>query len=112
LATISLRDKRDYPGLFEEVSLMVEWGLMEREVAHYMFGYHAIMCWESTAFWEGVGKWNAYWARFHDFYWSMKAEQQRLLAGTAIAGDAGASAVASASAAAGTPTVTLRILRR
>ena len=53
LAKLSLREKRDYVGLFEEVGLMLEWGLVDREVAHYMFGIppfsrgeHRVLEWE------------------------------------------------------------------
>ncbi len=79
LAKLSLREKRDYVGLFEEVGLMLEWGLVDREVAHYMFGYYAILCAESTAFWSGnINRWSEYWYRFEDFYREMKAESQTL----------------------------------
>jgi molybdopterin converting factor small subunit len=76
LAAVSLRDKRDYVGLFEEVSLTLEWRLVDIGVVHYMFGYYAILCWESTAFWSSnINKWSGYWSRFHTFYERMKAEQ-------------------------------------
>ncbi len=79
LAAVPLRDKRDYVGLFEEVSLTLDWRLVDLEVVHYMFGYYAILCWESTAFWsDNIHKWSGYWSRFHGFYDRMKAEQLRL----------------------------------
>jgi hypothetical protein len=38
-------------GFFEEVALMMNSGLIRKEVAHYMFGYYAIHCWDSKNFW-------------------------------------------------------------
>jgi molybdopterin converting factor small subunit len=89
LARMSLRQKRDYVGLFEEVSLMLDWRLVEPAVAHYMFGYYAIQCWESDAFWaERINKWSPYWARFHTFYESMKIEKAKMDRSTALLGRA------------------------
>jgi molybdopterin converting factor small subunit len=76
LAALPLRDKRDYVGLFEEVSLTLEWRLVDVGIVHYMFGYYAILCWESTAFWSNnINKWSGYWSKFHAFYDRMKTEQ-------------------------------------
>lgn len=79
LAAMPFQVKRDYLGLFEEVALAVNSGLVKRQVAHYMFGYYAILCWESQAFWSNVNKFSEYWKLYEDFYWQMK-EQQRSFA--------------------------------
>ncbi|MGN6201708.1 MAG: MoaD/ThiS family protein [Solirubrobacterales bacterium] len=76
LADISLRKKRDYLGLFEEVGLAMEEGLIEAEVAHYMFGYYALHCAGCDAFWIDVGRWNPYWDRFYEFCEKMEAERE------------------------------------
>src|SRR5688572_11619154 len=51
LAHVAFKDKRDFLGLFEEVTLLMNSGLIRKPVAHYMFGYYAIRCWESVNFW-------------------------------------------------------------
>jgi hypothetical protein len=66
------KNKRDYLGFFEEVALMVNSGLIKIEVAHYMFGYYAIRCWESDFFWSDVNRKSSYWALFRDFVTKMK----------------------------------------
>lgn len=46
-----------------------------------MFGYYAILCWETESFWMGnINKWSPYWKQFHRFYRDMKAESERELA--------------------------------
>jgi hypothetical protein len=42
LEKMPFRDKRDFLGFFEELALMVNSGLMNKAVAHYMFGYTAV----------------------------------------------------------------------
>jgi hypothetical protein len=76
LAQIPFRVKRDYLGLFEEVGLAMEWGLIEPKIAHYMFGYYALHCANCRAFWIGVGQWNPYWDRFHNFCDRMEVERK------------------------------------
>lgn len=61
------RTKRDYLGLFEEVALAVNSGLVGFKVAHYMFGYYATLCHDSEPFWHGVNWLSPYWSLFNDF---------------------------------------------
>lgn len=72
LAKIPFKEKRDLLGFFEEIALMTNTGLIRRPVAHYMFGYYAIKCWESENFWEGVNRRAIYWALFRDFVDQMR----------------------------------------
>jgi hypothetical protein len=76
LAEIPFRTKRDYLGLFEEVGLAMDWGLIEPDIAHYMFGYYALHCANCRAFWIGVGQWNPYWDRFRKFCDRMETERK------------------------------------
>lgn len=76
LAEIPFRTKRDYLGLFEEVGLAMDWGLIEPDIAHYMFGYYALHCANCRAFWIGVGQWNPYWDRFRKFCNRMEIERE------------------------------------
>jgi hypothetical protein len=73
LSSMPFKDKRDYLGFFEEVALMVNSGLIKPEVAHYMFGYYAIRCWENDAFWGDVNRESLYWSLFKEFVAKMKA---------------------------------------
>lgn len=52
---------------------MMNSGLVRKDVAHYMFGYYAIRCWESEHFWSEVNRKSIYWALFRDFVEKMKA---------------------------------------
>lgn len=67
LAGIPFKDKRDYLGLFEEIAISMNSGLIRKEVAHYMFGYYAITCWNSEYFWQDVNRNSIYWIVFKDF---------------------------------------------
>jgi len=74
-----LRIKRDYIGLFEEVSLMMRWGLVSPSTANYMFGYYAILCDETPSFWAGdINKESLYWEWFRDFCRRMQSEDEKL----------------------------------
>ncbi|HSS42222.1 MAG TPA: MoaD/ThiS family protein [Solirubrobacterales bacterium] len=117
LADISLRKKRDYLGLFEEVGLAMEKGLIEPEIAHYMFGYYALHCVGCDAFWIDVGRWNPYWDRFYEFCERMEAEREAFERGRdprrkrpVVLGDEIPSAIAARDELAGeTPTVYLKL---
>lgn len=52
LKDVAFAEKRDFLGFFEEIALMTNSGLIKKEVAHYMFGYYAINCWDSKNFGE------------------------------------------------------------
>ncbi|HWA53790.1 MAG TPA: hypothetical protein VG816_06415 [Solirubrobacterales bacterium] len=75
LRRLSFQIKRDYLGLFEEVAIAMNSGLIKPQVAHYMFGYYALLCWTSDDFWINVNKLSDYWSLFDDFCKQMKAEQ-------------------------------------
>lgn len=77
LMSVSFGDKRDFLGLFEEVAISLNSGLIRPQIAHYMFGYYAIRCSESVHFWYDVNKRSPYWALFLDFAAKMKAVEER-----------------------------------
>ena len=54
-------------GFHEELALLVNSDLLKEEVAHYMFGYYAMRCWESDKFWSDLNRDSIYWAAFGDF---------------------------------------------
>ena len=72
LKKVAFAEKRDYLGFFEEVALMMNSGLIKKEVAHYMFGYYAIICWDSKNFWLDVNRNSPYWYLFKNFVEQMK----------------------------------------
>lgn len=72
LINVPFKDKRDFLGLFEEVAIGMNSGLIKLSVAHYMFGYYAIRCWESQYFWKDVNRDSIYWIVFKDFVKQMK----------------------------------------
>ena len=72
LSKIPYEDKRDYLGLLEEIALSMNSRLIRKEVAHYMFGYYAIRCWESQNFWGDVDRDSIYWIVFRDFVGQMQ----------------------------------------
>ena len=73
LSSVAFKDKLYYVGFFEEVALMVNSDLIKPEVAHYMFGYYAIRCWENDMFWRDVNRNTPYWSLFTAFVTKMKA---------------------------------------
>lgn len=76
LIHVSPADKRDLLGLFEEVALMMNSGLIRKEVAHYMFGSYAIACWQSEHFWNNMDRNSYYWQVFNEFAREMKRIEQ------------------------------------
>ena len=51
LADMDFVGKRDFLGFFEEIALARNSGLINDDVVHYMFGYYAMMCYDSGPFW-------------------------------------------------------------
>lgn len=72
LAKIPLSTKLQFVGFHEEVALMLNSKLLREEVAHYMFGYFAIRCYDSVHFWEDEDKAHMYWSLFRSFAERMK----------------------------------------
>ncbi|MEX2106394.1 MAG: hypothetical protein WD810_05800 [Solirubrobacterales bacterium] len=77
LKDLPFQVKRDYLGLFEEIAIAMNSGLIKPQVAHYMFGYYALLCWESEEFWTDVNRLSHYWSLFADFCEQMRAERDR-----------------------------------
>ncbi len=77
LRTIDYKDKEEFLRLYEQVALMHNSKLLTDEVAHYMFGYYAICCYESRDFWHGINRDGYYWSLFIDFAKRMKRMETR-----------------------------------
>jgi hypothetical protein len=81
LRMLSFDRKRDFIGFYEEIALMTRSGLIRPAVAHYMFGYYAIRCWESDDFWSslsgGPNRQSKYWGVFRKFALDMQREERK-----------------------------------
>jgi len=59
-----IQDRRNFVGFLEEVALMVNSGLIRKEVAHYMFGYYVLLTDRCDNFWDGLDRDSQYWSVF------------------------------------------------
>lgn len=72
-------DKYKFLGCYEEIAIAINSGLIKTQVAHYIFGYFALRCWESKNFWTGINKNSYYWSVFKEFVEKMdKLEQKNI----------------------------------
>ena len=75
LINIDLQDKYIFLAFVEKIALMLNSGLISEDIAHYMFGYIAIACYDNEAFWnddKNLRKNDPYWSLFCDFCIRMK----------------------------------------
>jgi len=72
LIDIPLGDRRNYAGFLEEVALMMNSGLIRKNVVFYFFGWYALTCWHSKNFWVDMGQESNYWDLFRDFAHQME----------------------------------------
>lgn len=79
LREIPFHVKRDYLGLFEEIAIAMNSGLIKPQVAHYMFGYYALLCRDSNEFWFNVNRLSDYWSLFNDFCDQMEVEREKFV---------------------------------
>lgn len=78
LAHQPLAKKQDLLGFYEDIALAVNSGLLKKEVAHYMFSYHALRCWDSKHFWANLNRDSHYWTLFRYFVGEMKKVESHL----------------------------------
>ncbi len=86
LRNLSYKIKLKFLGFYEELALMVNSRLIKKEVAFYMFAYHAIRIWESKNFWffddtgdntiREVNRESIYWSLFKKFSSDMSEYQK------------------------------------
>ncbi|MDX2229127.1 MAG: hypothetical protein NW220_05800 [Leptolyngbyaceae cyanobacterium bins.349] len=79
LADLPYYKKLDFLGFYEDIALMVNSGLLKKPVAHYMFAYYAIRCWESDNFWGNLNRDSSYWLLFKDFVEQMQKVEYSLM---------------------------------
>ncbi|WP_242928595.1 hypothetical protein [Pontibacter vulgaris] len=79
LASIPLIDRYYFIGLYEQIAIAVNSGLIKRDVAHYMFSYFALCCWESKYFWIDINRESYYWSVFQEYVLTMQKLEKRNL---------------------------------
>lgn len=72
LRSLPVQDRRNFGGFLEEVALLVNSRLINREVAHYMFGHYVLLTEKSENFWSGLDRNGTYWQLFHEFAREMR----------------------------------------
>lgn len=72
LKAVPIQDRRNFVGFLEEVALMVNSGLIRKDVAHYMFGYYVLITERSESFWDGLDRQSQYWSVFRQFSQQMQ----------------------------------------
>ncbi len=83
LTKLGYAKKYHFLSFFETVALMVNTGLLKKDLAHYMFSYYAIRCYESKNFWADMNKNSPYWTLFCSFADEMKRIEERCKVNTA-----------------------------
>jgi hypothetical protein len=77
LKDIPILDRYFFLGFYEQIAIAVNSGLINKDVAHYMFSYFALRCWESKNFWYGINKKSYYWNEFRKYVDMMKRLENR-----------------------------------
>lgn len=77
IAEISRIDRYMFLGFYEDIALLMNTKLIKPEIAHYMFGYYAMRCWENDMFWEDINRESHYWRVFREFVEKMKDLEDR-----------------------------------
>ena len=72
IQNILYKDRYDFIGVFEDIAIMMNSGLIKKEIVHYMLAYYAIRCWENDLFWKEINRDCVYWRLFKDFVLQMK----------------------------------------
>jgi hypothetical protein len=80
LAGIRQDTRSEFAAFLEDVAMTMKAGALKKGVANYMFGYYAILCWETEPFWTGLRRCKAdpYWALLNEFVHEMKGERKTL----------------------------------
>jgi hypothetical protein len=77
LSQIPLLERYYFLGYYEQIAIAVNSGLINKDIAHYMFGYFALRCWNSSNFWSGINKDSYYWSVFKNYVDTMQKLEDR-----------------------------------
>lgn len=72
LKEMGFEKKRAYLTFFEEIAVLKNSGLINGNLAYYMFGYYAVRCLESENFWVNINKQDIFWNVFLRFATEMQ----------------------------------------
>lgn len=73
LRQLEYAHKLEFLRFFEDIAVLMNSRLIRPHVAHYMFAYYAIGCWESDGFWSDINRDSKYWALFRQFVAKMQS---------------------------------------
>ncbi|MDB5006216.1 MAG: hypothetical protein JWP45_609 [Mucilaginibacter sp.] len=65
-------DKSEFMAFFEDIAFLMNSGLIKKDVAFYMFSYHAVIAWDNDVFWNDEMRQDKYWSLLTDFVKQMK----------------------------------------
>ena len=74
---VSRDDRKAYLTFFEEIALLDNSGLLDHQVANYMYGYFIVCCLDSKLFWTGLKKSEKQWGLFLSFAERLKKERSK-----------------------------------
>jgi hypothetical protein len=77
LRKISFEKREAFVTFHEEIALALNSGLLKPEVALYIFGQYAILCWDNSYFWEDLNRNKWYWHLFKEFVVKMRALREK-----------------------------------
>ena len=69
--------RRAYLTFFEEIAILKNSGLLNSDLAYYMFGYYAAKCLESQNFWSDINKADVFWNVFNRFATEMQTRLRK-----------------------------------
>lgn len=84
VTNVSYRVKLNFIGLYEDLFILFENKLIEKNVALYMFGFYAMKCEDSDTFWAELSKEDPYWTAFHQFASEAKAFTPKIRANSPV----------------------------
>jgi NDP-sugar pyrophosphorylase family protein len=64
---------------YEDIALIMNSDLIKPEIAHYMFSYYAVKCFDSDDFWHDIERNSIYWRVFNEFVEKMKKMENQNL---------------------------------
>jgi len=78
VAELTKKRRRDYAAFFEIIALLINSGLIKKEIACYMFSSNAYLCWNNKYFWEGFEKNDLNWGMLRIFVEEMTSVRDKL----------------------------------
>ena len=75
---IEYSERRKFASLLEHIGVLVNSGLIKKDVAFVFYGYVLIQCWESDEFWHDMNRNSLYWRCLKQFYNDMIIQKQNM----------------------------------